>query len=68
VGAVIAYSLVETVRGLLPFSFAFAAGAMLTLVVSDLAPRALRGHGWRGMLGIASGATVMLALSALLGV
>jgi ZIP family zinc transporter len=68
VGAVIAYALVETVQGLLAFSFAFAAGAMLSLVASDLAPRALRGHGWRGLLGVALGGAVMLLLSALLGV
>jgi zinc transporter, ZIP family len=67
-GAVIAYSLVETVRGLLSFSFAFAAGAMLALVVSDLAPRALRAHGWRGLLGIGFGAALILLLSAALGV
>jgi ZIP family zinc transporter len=68
VGAVVAYLLVETVRGLLAFSFAFAAGAMLTLVASDLAPRALRGHAARGLLGIAAGAAVMLLLGAVLGV
>jgi ZIP family zinc transporter len=68
VGAVIAYTLVETIQGLLAFSFAFAAGAMLALVTSDLLPRALRRGGWRGLLGIASGAAVMLVLSALLGV
>jgi ZIP family zinc transporter len=68
VGAVAAYLLVETIRGLLPFSFAFAAGAMLSLVASDLAPRALRGHAGRGLAGIAAGAAVMLLLSAVLGV
>ena len=34
VGAVIAYLAVEEINGLLPFSFAFAAGAMLALVVA----------------------------------
>jgi ZIP family zinc transporter len=68
VGAVIAYALVETIAGLLSFSFAFAAGAMLALVLTDLAPRALRPASWRGLLGIASGGTVMLLLSAALGV
>jgi ZIP family zinc transporter len=42
VGAVIAFLLVEQVTGLLPLSFAFAAGAMLALVVVDLAPDAWR--------------------------
>ena len=40
VGAVIAFLLVEQVTGLLPLSFAFAAGAMLALVVGR--PRARR--------------------------
>jgi ZIP family zinc transporter len=68
VGAVIAYALVETIQELLAFSFAFAAGAMLALVASDLLPRSVSRGDWRGPLGIASGAAVMLVLSALLGV
>ncbi len=68
-GAVLAYLLVEQVDGLLPFSFSFAAGAMLCLVVVELAPEAFR----RGSLllsgaGAAAGALLMLALAALLGV
>jgi zinc transporter, ZIP family len=42
-GAVLAFVLVERVRALLPISFAFAAGAMLALVVSELVPEAF---GW----------------------
>jgi ZIP family zinc transporter len=68
VGAVIAYLLVETIQGLLAFSFAFAAGAMLSLVASDLAPRALRENAWRGLLGALFGAALMVSLSAALGV
>lgn len=69
IGAAIAYALVETVQGLLPYSFGFAAGAMLALVASDLAPRALGGRSLgRGILGAAGGAAVMLGLSAALGV
>ena len=67
-GAGIAFVLVETVRSLLPVSFAFAAGAMLALVVADLLPRSLSPLGWRGPLGLVAGAIVMLALSAVLGV
>jgi zinc transporter, ZIP family len=67
-GAGIAFLLVETVRSLLPISFAFAAGAMLALVVADLLPRSLSPIGWRGPLGLAAGAIVMLGLSAALGV
>jgi ZIP family zinc transporter len=67
-GAGIAFVLVETVRSLLPISFAFAAGAMLALVVADLLPRSLSPIGWRGPLGLAAGAIVMLGLSEALGV
>ena len=59
VGAVIAYLLVRTFEDLLAVSFGFAAGAMLSLVASDLAPRALRGGGaQRGTLGALAGAAV----------
>jgi zinc transporter ZupT len=60
--------LVETIQGLLAFSFAFAAGAMLSLVASDLAPRALRENTWRGVLGALIGAALMISLGAALGV
>ncbi len=40
VGAVLAFLVVEHVRGLLPASFAFAAGAMLALVAFELVPQA----------------------------
>jgi ZIP family zinc transporter len=68
VGAAVAFALVETVSGLLAVSFAFAAGAMLSLVVAELLPRALAGGGWRGPIGLLGGAGVMLGLSAALGV
>jgi ZIP family zinc transporter len=68
-GAVIAYLLVSTVEDLLPYSFGFAAGAMLALVASDLAPRAVaRGGLLPGAAGIVAGAVVMVGLSAALGV
>jgi ZIP family zinc transporter len=68
IGAAIAYLLVESIEGLLPFSFAFAAGAMLALVATDLLPRTLASRSWRAALGLIGGATLMLALTALLGV
>lgn len=69
VGAVIAYLAVEEINGLLPFSFAFAAGAMLALVVAELAPEAYRvGGRLAAAAGTAAGAALMLALAALLGV
>jgi ZIP family zinc transporter len=69
IGAVLAYLLVEHVKGLLPFSFAFAAGAMLCLVAVELAPQAFRRGTIRlSLAGTAVGAALMLALAALLGV
>jgi ZIP family zinc transporter len=65
VGAVIAYVAVDLVHEILPFSFAFAAGAMLALVAVELLPDARR---VRGLAGIAAGAGVMVALSVALGV
>jgi zinc transporter, ZIP family len=68
-GAVVAYLLVEQIEGLLPFSFAFAAGAMLALVTLELVPQAFTKRTWRSALaGAAAGALVMLALSAAVGV
>jgi zinc transporter ZupT len=65
----VAYVLVETINGLLPFSFAFAAGAMLSLVVVELAPEAFkRGTRRVALAGTAAGALLMVALAALLGV
>jgi ZIP family zinc transporter len=69
VGAVLAYLAVEEIDGLLPFSFAFAAGAMLALVVLELAPSAYATGGrLMAAAGTAAGAALMLALAAVLGV
>lgn len=70
VGAVIAYLAVEQVNALLPFSFAFAAGAMLSLIAVELLPQAYaERRRWRGpTLGIALGAGTMVVLDLLLGV
>jgi ZIP family zinc transporter len=68
-GAVIAYVAVEQIDALLPFSFAFAAGAMLALVVVELAPEAYaRGGRVLAAAGTAFGAALMLVLAAVLGV
>jgi ZIP family zinc transporter len=47
IGALVAYALVEAVQTILPFSLAFAAGAMLTVVALELLPDLwkLRGRG-----------------------
>src|SRR6478735_8542830 len=69
VGALIAFVAVEEIGGLLPFSFAFAAGAMLALILVELLPRAYAGPRPLGpSVGIAIGAAVMLGLSFALGV
>jgi ZIP family zinc transporter len=69
VGAVTAYLAVEEITGLLPFSFAFAAGAMLALVAVELMPQAFaRGGRIAAMAGAGAGAALMLGLAATLGV
>ena len=66
-GAAIAYLLVEEVRQLLPISFAFAAGAMLALVATDLIPAAFSGGSRRvATAGLCLGACTMLLLTLLL--
>ncbi|MBS1844268.1 MAG: ZIP family metal transporter [Actinobacteria bacterium] len=68
IGAVIAWLAVEAVSGLLPISFGFAAGAMLTIVAIEMAPRALAGRPGAALLGAVVGGGVMGALSLALGV
>lgn len=68
VGAVIAWLTVEAIGGLLPFSFAFAAGAMLTIVAIETAPRALAGGVGPALLGALAGGALLGALSLALGV
>lgn len=69
VGALVAFLAVEEVSGLLPFSFAFAAGAMLALIAVELLPKAYAGARWPAPTGgLCLGAAVMLALSYALGV
>jgi zinc transporter, ZIP family len=69
VGALLAFLAVEEIGGLLPLSFAFAAGAMLALIVLEMLPTAFAGRARAGPLaGMAAGAGLMLALSFLLGV
>jgi hypothetical protein len=69
VGALLAFLAVEEIGGLLPLSFAFAAGAMLELIVLEMLPTAFAGRPRAGPLaGIAAGAALILALSFLRGV
>lgn len=68
IGALIAFFAVEAVSGLLPVSFAFAAGAMLALVVVEMLPKAFVGPRLGPSVGVAAGIAVMLGLSVALGV
>jgi zinc transporter, ZIP family len=70
VGALIAYLAVEEISGLLPVSFAFAAGAMLALIALEMLPSAYARAGARlqASAGLAVGGLLMLVLSAVLGV
>lgn len=65
-GALLAFLAVEGVDGLLAPSYAVAAGAMLALVVREIAPAARPAR--RGALGAGTGAAVALLLGALAGV
>jgi zinc transporter, ZIP family len=68
VGAVIAFVLVEQIDSLLPFSFGFAAGAMLALVLVELVPQSLHDNRLACVIGFGLGGAAMLGLSAALGV
>ena len=69
VGAIAAFLVVEHVTGLLPASFAFAAGAMLALVALELVPEAFgRRNIARATAGTLVGASAMLALAVAVGV
>lgn len=64
VGAVVAFLLVEQVESLLPISFAFAAGAMLSLIVVEMLPAAYAARRRLGpSFGLLAGAALMLALT-----
>jgi len=68
IGAVVAWLAVEAVGGLLPISFGFAAGAMLTIVAIEMAPRALSHHPGKALIGALAGGATMGALSVVIGV
>lgn len=70
IGALLAYLAVEEVSALLPISFAFAAGAMLALIVADLLPQAYAAprRPLAPTAGILAGAALMLSLTTILGV
>lgn len=63
IGAPLAYLLVEQMASLLPLSLAFAGGAMLAVVVVELAPDTFTRKDWKsGAVGTLAGALVMVGL------
>lgn len=69
IGAPLAFLLVGLVEPLLAWSLAFAAGAMLTVVAMELAPKAFGKKTWKsGVLGAFAGSVIMVLLSVMLGV
>lgn len=69
IGAPLAFLLVGWVAPLLPWSLAFAAGAMLAVVALELLPGTFTRKTWqRGVPGTALGVSIMVALSMALGV
>jgi len=67
-GAVIAYLLVTSISSLLPFSFGFAAGAMLALVATQMVPQAWQENRSQAIGGLVAGSVAMGLLSQLLDV
>jgi zinc transporter, ZIP family len=64
IGAPLVYILVTQIAPLLPISLAFAGGAMLAVVILELAPQALSRKTWRsGLAGAVPGAVAMYGLS-----
>jgi zinc transporter, ZIP family len=68
IGAAVAFLLVDEITALLPLSFGFAAGAMLTLIAVELLPEAWGGGRGRALLGLAAGSALMWTLAQLIAV
>ena len=68
VGAVLTIMLTALLRPVLPFLLAFAAGAMVYVVLEELNPQAQTGpHGHTGTMGAAAGFALMMAMDVALG-
>lgn len=68
VGAVLTILLTALLRPVLPFLLAFAAGAMVYVVLEELNPQAQTGpHGHTGTMGAAAGFALMMAMDVALG-
>ena len=67
-GALLTLALTPYMSGILPFMLAFAAGAMIYVVVEELIPEAQQGdHSDIGTIGVALGFTLMMILDVALG-
>ena len=67
-GAALAILLASQISGVLPYLLAFAAGAMIYVVVEELIPEASEGeHSNTATIGFAVGFAVMMALDVALG-
>lgn len=68
IGAIITILLINTVIPILPYLLAFAAGAMLYVVVEELIPESQAGeHSNIGTIGVAIGFVIMMILDVALG-
>ena len=68
VGGALVLLLASAVLGIMPFMLAFAAGAMLYVVVEELVPEYSQGkHSNIGTIGFAAGFALMMVLDVLLG-
>lgn len=67
ISAVIGVVLVLTIRGILPFLLAFAAGAMITVAARELLPESVKENKNLSTLGLIVGFTIMMVLDVALG-
>lgn len=67
VAGVIGALLVSVVRWILPYALAFAAGAMMWVVVAELVPESVKAGRYRAIIGYLFGFAVMMVLDVALG-
>ena len=68
IGGALVILLASVVTGMMPYLLAFAAGAMLYVVIEELVPEASEGsHSNIGTIGFAIGFALMMVLDVLLG-
>ena len=68
IGAAVTILITSTVLPILPYILAFAAGAMMYVVVEELIPEAQAGeHSDIGTIGVAMGFVLMMVLDVALG-